>query len=339
MSEDRQPILQSVGVFERIQSRTVQLAGSDCEILPLQPLPHRCSHVVASYDLLEFSAARLPACLARISAHRGKATILLPFCGQVEVLVNGQLLQAGNLILIPPGGVAFVQASSSFSIACYSVPGEHHKRTALPEESMALGAPPDLSKQLRRIARALIDATAQSSDNVPREADLGGLVPLLAGLREALDGLTANSGRLPLIGAERIRLMKLVDEFIGENLSNPIYLGSVAELAGVSVRTIHNVTVAMSGLPFTRLLKARRAWNAYRELLTGVDHRFIKTVALKNGFWHLGDFSRAYEDQFGELPSDTRRNAALQETTGDDPRILLRKQFDRPVQCNADINM
>jgi hypothetical protein len=30
-------------------------------------------------------------------------------------------------------------------------------------------------------------------------------------------------------------------------------------------------------------------------------------VALDWGFWHFGDFSRAYKDCFGELPSDTLR--------------------------------
>jgi hypothetical protein len=30
-------------------------------------------------------------------------------------------------------------------------------------------------------------------------------------------------------------------------------------------------------------------------------------VALDWGSWHFGDFSRAYEECFGELPSDTLR--------------------------------
>ena len=33
----------------------------------------------------------------------------------------------------------------------------------------------------------------------------------------------------------------------------------------------------------------------------------VTTEALRWGFWHFGDFSRAYKDCFGELPSDTLR--------------------------------
>ena len=33
----------------------------------------------------------------------------------------------------------------------------------------------------------------------------------------------------------------------------------------------------------------------------------VSAVALDWGFWHFGEFSRAYRDCFGELPSDTLR--------------------------------
>jgi transcriptional regulator GlxA family with amidase domain len=33
----------------------------------------------------------------------------------------------------------------------------------------------------------------------------------------------------------------------------------------------------------------------------------VAKEALRWGFWHFGDFSRAYKECFGELPSDTLR--------------------------------
>jgi transcriptional regulator GlxA family with amidase domain len=36
----------------------------------------------------------------------------------------------------------------------------------------------------------------------------------------------------------------------------------------------------------------------------------VSVEALNGGFWHFGDFSRAYRDCFGELPSETLRSAA-----------------------------
>jgi AraC-like DNA-binding protein len=33
----------------------------------------------------------------------------------------------------------------------------------------------------------------------------------------------------------------------------------------------------------------------------------VSAEALNWGFWHFGEFSRAYKECFGELPSDTLR--------------------------------
>jgi len=52
-----------------------------------------------------------------------------------------------------------------------------------------------------------------------------------------------------------------------------------------------------------RLHRVRQALRAGRPRSTTVTRE-----ALRWGFWHFGDFSRAYKDCFGELPSDTLRH-------------------------------
>ena len=37
----------------------------------------------------------------------------------------------------------------------------------------------------------------------------------------------------------------------------------------------------------------------------------VQDVAARWGFWHLSEFSRDYSAQFGELPSQTLRNAQV----------------------------
>ena len=51
-----------------------------------------------------------------------------------------------------------------------------------------------------------------------------------------------------------------------------------------------------------RLHRVRRALLAARRGSTTVS-----SAALEFGFWHFGEFSRAYRDCFGELPSQTLR--------------------------------
>ena len=51
-----------------------------------------------------------------------------------------------------------------------------------------------------------------------------------------------------------------------------------------------------------RLHRVRQA------LITGTQGTTtVSAEALNWGFWHFGEFSRAYKDCFGELPSDTLR--------------------------------
>jgi AraC family ethanolamine operon transcriptional activator len=46
-----------------------------------------------------------------------------------------------------------------------------------------------------------------------------------------------------------------------------------------------------------------------RQALLAATHgsTTVSAAALDWGFWHFGEFSRAYKDCFGELPSDTLR--------------------------------
>jgi len=56
-----------------------------------------------------------------------------------------------------------------------------------------------------------------------------------------------------------------------------------------------------------------------RQALLAATHgsTTVSAVALDWGFWHFGEFSRAYKGCFGELPSDTlRRKPSAAEPSG-----------------------
>jgi transcriptional regulator GlxA family with amidase domain len=61
-----------------------------------------------------------------------------------------------------------------------------------------------------------------------------------------------------------------------------------------------------------RLHRVRQALRAASSETTTVS-----SVALDWGFWHFGEFSRAYKECFGELPSETLRAARA-------ARVLMR---------------
>jgi len=80
---------------------------------------------------------------------------------------------------------------------------------------------------------------------------------------------------------------------------------AIAQSAGVTIRTLHNAMVAVNGMSLQRFMFLTRMWSARAALRRGGPRDLVKTIALNNGFWHLGRFSLAYREFFRESPSET----------------------------------
>jgi transcriptional regulator GlxA family with amidase domain len=91
---------------------------------------------------------------------------------------------------------------------------------------------------------------------------------------------------------------------------DPLQVTDLCRAAGVSERTLEYAFKAVMGLtPVNYLLRLRL--HRVRQALLATTHgsSTVSAEALKWGFWHFGEFSRAYKSCFGELPSDTLRRA------------------------------
>jgi AraC-like DNA-binding protein len=90
----------------------------------------------------------------------------------------------------------------------------------------------------------------------------------------------------------------------GEHLS----VSDLCRAAGVSERTLEYAFREVMGLTSVVYLIRLRLHRVRQGLLAGTPATTtVTTEALNWGFWHFGEFSRAYKDCFGELPSDTLR--------------------------------
>ncbi len=93
---------------------------------------------------------------------------------------------------------------------------------------------------------------------------------------------------------------------LGEHLS----VTDLCRAAGVSERTLEYSFRNVMGLTPVAYLIRLRLHRVRQGLLAGTHGTTTVTAEATNwGFWHFGEFSRAYKDCFGELPSDTLRRA------------------------------
>lgn len=101
--------------------------------------------------------------------------------------------------------------------------------------------------------------------------------------------------------------VKRARDFIHENVMSAISLDQLARHAGCGYRTLQmgfNEAFGMSPMAYVKFVRL----NCVRGELRHADGNLtVRAAALKWGFSHMGAFTQAYQQQFGVLPSQTRR--------------------------------
>lgn len=103
------------------------------------------------------------------------------------------------------------------------------------------------------------------------------------------------------------RHIKQVENYLLEHIDQPINLDVLAAQAQVSVRTLQVAFKEHCGVSPMQYLRQLRLDRVRADLLTHGDSAecSVADIALRWGFAHLGRFSAAYRDRFGETPSQS----------------------------------
>jgi transcriptional regulator GlxA family with amidase domain len=105
-------------------------------------------------------------------------------------------------------------------------------------------------------------------------------------------------------------IVKVAEDHALSRLDDHLYVTDLCRAAGVSERTLENAFKEIMGLTPMNYLVRLRLHRVRQALLAATQgSSTVSAEALKWGFWHFGEFSRAYKECFGELPSDTLRRA------------------------------
>lgn len=108
----------------------------------------------------------------------------------------------------------------------------------------------------------------------------------------------------------RPRHVRHAAAYIHDHSAEAIGLDDLVRAGGVSKRSLHAGFRKYYGVPPMAYLRNVRLDTARLRLKRfGTGDVSVTQVALECGFTHLSKFAAAYRDRFGELPSDTLRNA------------------------------
>jgi len=298
---------------------SIELIEQDA--VQLQPMSLRARRVIvrlgASAVVFHSTNRRVR---TRTSTRRGLLAYVT-FGPNSSGAVNGLRVNADLMLAAAPDAEASFVADAGYeSIAFLLTPDEIRAHLTarqregefrVPRGVEVLHVHRDSVRKLFEWGRRLVDAAARqpalfNEREIERNAAHVELVELLlVVLGGAHDFEPSHSDRTRQAQA---LIAKIAEEFALSQSNDHLYVSDLCRVAGVSERTLEYAFKEVMGLtPVTYLIRVRLHRVRQALLAATQGTTTVSTEALNWGFWHFGEFSRAYKDCFGELPSDTLR--------------------------------
>jgi AraC-like DNA-binding protein len=237
---------------------------------------------------------------------------------------NGLPIRPGALLAVQPGTEVVVVTERGYeSVFVLLRPDEIEAHLRGRQREDALRMPQGAETLYRDTAavrrffawgKRLVDLAMRQPGlfNDRREARVAAhvelLETLLATLSAATDFQPPASDRTR---RARNHIVKIAEDYALAHAGDRLYLTDLCDATGVSERSLEYAFKENLGMTPTaylirvRLHRVRKALQAATRASTTVS-----AEALNQGFWHFGEFSRAYRACFGELPSVTLRRTA-----------------------------
>lgn len=309
-------------IVEDIDDPTTADAGLeliDLDAVQLQSQPLRARRVIVRLGIatVVFHASNLRL-RTRTSTHAGLLAYVA-FGPQARGTVNGLPVRAGMMLAVAPESEArfVVDAdweSMTFLLSFHDIRAhlavrQRGREFRMPQGVETLQVDGARARQLfdwgkRLVDTAVLEPTLFNESEAERAA---AQVELLETLLATLD--VANDFELSRNDRTRQRqslIVKIAEDHALSQTGANIYVTDMCKAAGVSERTLEYAFKAVLGLtPVAYLIRLRLHRVRQALLVAPPGSTTVSAEALRWGFWHFGEFSRAYKDCFGELPSET----------------------------------
>jgi AraC family transcriptional regulator, ethanolamine operon transcriptional activator len=310
---------------------TIEVIEQDAVQLESRPLRVRRVGVHLGTSVLLFQSTNLPI-RTRTKLQTGFVAFVA-FGPRAAGTLNGLPIGPDRVLASTSGvEVEFVVAGGYESVSFFLPPDDiwAHLRGRHREDEFRLPTGVELLQPRPAAAHGLYGFGRRLADVAVRQPEVFDVPQTQAAAQiDLLETLLATLGSAAHVEPEaedltrqaHSRVVQIAEDYSLSHTAERLYVTNLCEAAGVSERTLQYAFKEVMGmtpvayLTRLRLHQVRHALRAATQASTTVT-----TEALRWGFWHFGDFSRAYKDCFGELPSETlRRNphASLPLGTGD----------------------
>lgn len=300
-----------------VVGEALDVIEQDAVQLKSNPLRVRRVVVRLGRSVLMFQSTNLPI-RTRTSLQDGFVAFVV-FGPRASGTLNGLPVGPGRLLASTSGvAVEFVVDGGYESVSLLVPPDEirAHLRGRQREDElrlpdgMELLQPCPAAQGLYDLGRRLAKVAARQPEvfDMP-QTHAAAQIDLLETLLVAL-GSVGHPESVPrdLTRQAHSRVVQATEDYALAHTAERLYVTDLCEAAGVSERTLQYAFKEVMGMtPVAYLIRLRL--HRVRQALRATTHRSttVTAEALRWGFWHFGDFSRAYKTCFAELPSETLR--------------------------------
>lgn len=238
------------------------------------------------------------------------ADLILILKGSVRLHVEGQEYggKSGDMLIVPPGKLhrdefPLERLFEAFLVQFTWEPLERYLPAAINRKLLAL---PRARKQAIKRELLQMYETFRADAPLGRELNdarlLSVLLMMRSGVAEA-DQL-AGAGEHPADGSRTDEVIRLVKEFVQDNLTRPISLRDIADHLGMSTYHLSHLFSRGSGFKLSEYLTHERMHEASR--LLGDARVRISEAAYAVGYTDPNYFAKAFRRYFGVSPSRYR---------------------------------
>ncbi|MFC1689568.1 helix-turn-helix domain-containing protein [Pseudomonadota bacterium] len=152
------------------------------------------------------------------------------------------------------------------------------------------------------ISSVVTPGTSVFSKDKPRDFPSGQIAEQLVSALTAAESVSGYPSPNKLTAATNRTL-----QYIEAHLADRPTIQDILEVAGVSRRTLEYAFRRQLDMSPKSFINQQRMTLVRRDLRKVSAEKPIADIANYWGYWHMGQFARDYQRQFGELPSDTVR--------------------------------
>ncbi len=286
---------------------------------PADPEPCRGHLLRAGLGDMGFDAGAFDGDLRVRGVMSRKAFSLVSVMEQEGVLNQwGHRVEEGDIVAIPPGGeldgrfqghVAYAVVTAPWGLVMQRAEGVRMAgRPLLLDRAGGLFAAARGRAACKRVLQGCSSLLRAMGGGVPSEA--------VAFLRdELLDGLLTALAEVKVEGARRqgalnaARIVRGAEDFLeGGGARQAVQIEDICQALNISRRTLYRAFHDLLDVSPKAYLRLKNMSAARARLLDAGNRPITVTqVALDQGFWELGRFSRAYRAMFGEPVRDPAR--------------------------------